>query len=102
MFDLAAGSGSDMRKILTIFDKEKVQGVQMSPGASATGPPGQPASGPVPAFPHPRRWWILIALCLSLMVMGVDTTVLSVALPVLTQALGASTTDLQWIADSYV
>lgn len=74
----------------------------MSHGASATGSPGKPASGLVPSSPHPQRWWILGALCLSVMVLSIDTTVLSVALPVLTQALGATTTDLQWIADSYV
>jgi EmrB/QacA subfamily drug resistance transporter len=51
---------------------------------------------------HPQRWWILGALSLSLMVLGVDTTVLTVAVPVLTQDLAASTTDLQWILDSYI
>ncbi len=55
-----------------------------------------------PAFTgHPRRWWILGALSLCVMVIGLDLTVLSVALPVLVRDLHATTTDLQWIMDSY-
>jgi EmrB/QacA subfamily drug resistance transporter len=51
---------------------------------------------------HPRRWWILGALSLSLMVIGLDLTVLGVALPVLVTDLNATTTELQWIMDSYI
>jgi EmrB/QacA subfamily drug resistance transporter len=51
---------------------------------------------------HPKRWWILGALSLSVMVAGLDLTVLSVALPVLVARLQATTTDLQWITDSYI
>jgi EmrB/QacA subfamily drug resistance transporter len=74
----------------------------MNPHVSALGPVGNPESEPAPSRQHPRRWWILGALSLSLMVLGLDTTVLTVALPVLTQKLGATTTDLQWIMDSYI
>jgi EmrB/QacA subfamily drug resistance transporter len=49
-----------------------------------------------------RRWWGLLVLSLSLVVIGLDTTVLNVALPTLATDLGASTGDLQWIVDSYV
>jgi MFS family permease len=41
-------------------------------------------------------------LSLSLMVIGLDLTVLSVALPVLVTDLKATTTQLQWIMDSYI
>jgi len=51
---------------------------------------------------HPRRWWILGALSLCVMVIGLDLTVLSVALPVLVQHLKSTTTQLQWIMDSYI
>jgi EmrB/QacA subfamily drug resistance transporter len=51
---------------------------------------------------HPRRWWILGALCLSLLVVGLDVTVLNVALTRIATALSASTTQLQWIVNSYV
>ena len=40
-------------------------------------------------------------MCLSLMVIGVDNTILNVALPTLVRDLGATTSQLQWIVDSY-
>jgi len=39
---------------------------------------------------HPRRWLILIVLCLSTLVLVLDNGVLNVAIPVLTEDLGAS------------
>jgi EmrB/QacA subfamily drug resistance transporter len=48
-----------------------------------------------------RRWWALAALALSALVVGLDLTVLNLALPTLATALHASTSDLQWIVDSY-
>ncbi|MDQ4090590.1 MAG: MFS transporter [Actinomycetota bacterium] len=50
---------------------------------------------------HARRWWTLAVMCLSLMVIGVDNTILNVALPTLVRDLDASTSQLQWIVDSY-
>jgi EmrB/QacA subfamily drug resistance transporter len=49
-----------------------------------------------------RRWWGLAALALSSLVIGLDTTVLNVALSTLARELSASTSQLQWIADSYL
>ena len=48
-----------------------------------------------------RRWWVLAALAVALLTIGLDVTVLNVALPTLATALDASTSDLQWIAGSY-
>jgi len=48
-----------------------------------------------------RRWLVLIALALSVLVVGIDLTVLNVALPTIGPDLHASTSDLQWFADSY-
>jgi len=48
-----------------------------------------------------RRWWTLAVMCLSLMVIGVDNTILNVALPTLVRDLGATTSQLQWIVDAY-
>jgi EmrB/QacA subfamily drug resistance transporter len=57
-------------------------------------------------FEHPegyeRRWWILGVLCLSLLVIGLDNTILNVALPTLVRDLHATDSQLQWIVDSYV
>src|SRR4249919_164812 len=50
---------------------------------------------------YERRWWILAVLCLSLLVIGLDNTILNVALPTLVRDLHASTSQLQWIVDSY-
>src|SRR3954453_5974222 len=49
-----------------------------------------------------RRWWTLSVLCLSLLIVGIDTSILNVALPTLVREVGASTSQLQWIGDSYV
>ncbi len=57
---------------------------------------------PLPAPTHRRRWWTLAVLCLTLVVISVDTTIVNVALPTIQADLGASTSDLQWIVDAYV
>jgi EmrB/QacA subfamily drug resistance transporter len=54
------------------------------------------------AQPDPRRWWTLVVLCLSLLVIGLDNTILNVALPTLGRDLGASASQLQWIVDAYM
>ncbi|MGX1158489.1 EmrB/QacA subfamily drug resistance transporter [Streptomyces albogriseolus] len=68
---------------------------------------------PMPSVTHPvtapprtgdppaRRWLTLAVVSVSMLVVGLDTTVLNVALPTLVGELGASTSQLQWIVDSY-
>ncbi|MFF3844303.1 MFS transporter [Streptomyces sp. NPDC002328] len=51
---------------------------------------------------NPRRWWILVVLCLSTLVLIVDSMALTVAVPSMTEELGASAQDTQWILDSYI
>ncbi len=48
-----------------------------------------------------RRWWALGALGLAVLTVGIDGTVLSVALPTLAKALHASESDLQWFSSGY-
>ncbi|WP_041562985.1 MFS transporter [Nocardia brasiliensis] len=50
----------------------------------------------------PRRWWILGVLCLSLLVLMLDGTVLNLAIPSLIRELNATPSDIQWILDAYV
>ena len=50
----------------------------------------------------PRRWFALAVLCVSLLIVTLDNTVLNVALPTLVDKLHASSSDLQWIVDAYV
>jgi EmrB/QacA subfamily drug resistance transporter len=73
-----------------------------------------PATRPVSAAPgagsqantlwpdgHPRRRQILLVLCLSLLVVVIDNTILNTALPTLARVLHAGTSSLQWITDAY-
>ncbi|MGO9873161.1 MAG: MFS transporter [Acidimicrobiia bacterium] len=48
-----------------------------------------------------QRWWILAVLCLSLLVIIVDNSILNVALPRLQEDLNATFSQLQWMVDSY-
>jgi DHA2 family multidrug resistance protein-like MFS transporter len=48
------------------------------------------------------RWYALAALALSTLAIGLDTTILSVALPTLSRDLHASTGDLQWFTNAYL
>jgi EmrB/QacA subfamily drug resistance transporter len=50
---------------------------------------------------HRRRWLILAVLCLSLLIVVVDNTIVNVALPTLSEELDASVADLQWVVDAY-
>ncbi|WP_084546711.1 DHA2 family efflux MFS transporter permease subunit [Glycomyces arizonensis] len=49
-----------------------------------------------------RRWWAMLALLLGVLVVGLDVTILNVALPTLAVDLDASTADLQWIVDAFI
>ena len=48
------------------------------------------------------RWWALGGLTLAVLAVGLDGTVLSVALPTLARALRASESDLQWFSSGYL
>ncbi len=49
-----------------------------------------------------RKWWALGALTLAVLAVGLDATILSVAVPTLAKALNASESDLQWFASGYL
>src|SRR6516162_4533418 len=50
---------------------------------------------------YARRWATLGVLCLSLLVIVVDSSIVNVALPTLVRQLHASTSSLQWVTDAY-
>lgn len=50
---------------------------------------------------HPQRWLILGVICLAQLTVLLDNTVLSVAIPTLTEDLDASTADIQWMINAY-
>ncbi len=59
-----------------------------------------------PEVVYRRRWLTLLVLCISLIVITLDNTILNVAIPTLARSsarggLGATSSELQWIVDSY-
>jgi EmrB/QacA subfamily drug resistance transporter len=59
---------------------------------------------PAALLPAPARfrWLTLAVLCVSLLVVSLDNTILTVALPTIERVLHASSSQLQWIVDAYV
>jgi EmrB/QacA subfamily drug resistance transporter len=49
-----------------------------------------------------QRWIALIFMGVALLIISLDNTVLNLALPEISNALGSSTSQLQWIVDAYV
>ena len=50
---------------------------------------------------HHKRWMILAVLCVSVLLVTVDNTIVNVALPSVGRQLHASTSALQWVVDAY-
>ena len=76
-------------------------------GLAVATPPssgGRHAAPPAPLTPPPadgRRWWALGAIGISVLLVGIDNTIVNVALPTFGRELDASTSQLQWIVDAY-
>jgi EmrB/QacA subfamily drug resistance transporter len=51
---------------------------------------------------YERRWKMLAVLSLSMMIIGLDNTIVNVALPTLQSHFAATSSDLQWIVDAYL
>jgi EmrB/QacA subfamily drug resistance transporter len=50
----------------------------------------------------PRRWFVLAVMSVGTLIVFLDTTVMNTALPNISTELRASTSNLQWVLDSYV
>jgi EmrB/QacA subfamily drug resistance transporter len=48
-----------------------------------------------------RKWWTLATVCLGILMLLLDITIVNVALPSIADDLGASFSDLQWTIDAY-
>ncbi len=70
-----------------------------TPSVMLDGPPGP--SFPPPVLRRRNRRVILAVLCISLLIVSLDNTILNVALPVIVRTLHASSSSLQWIVDAY-
>jgi len=73
----------------------------LAPPVSTTSPRTQPLPAAAATKAYARRWYTLGVLCLSLLVIVVDSTIVNVALPTFTRDLHASASGLQWIVDAY-
>ena len=51
---------------------------------------------------YAKRWWTLAVLGLSLLIIGIDNTILNVAIPTLQREFDASASELQWMVDAYI
>ena len=65
-------------------------------------PDPNPAPQTVDPLVYERRWKMLGVLSLSLLIIGLDNTVLNVALPTLQSRFEAPPSTLEWIVDSYL
>jgi EmrB/QacA subfamily drug resistance transporter len=73
-----------------------------APTGSVDGPPTPTATAAdIDERVHARRWATLAVLCLSLLIIVMDNTILNVAIPSLIKDLGASNSEIQWIIDAY-
>jgi EmrB/QacA subfamily drug resistance transporter len=50
---------------------------------------------------YKQRWWVLASLAFGILAIGLDMTILNLALPILAQDLHATTAELQWFANGY-
>lgn len=66
----------------------------VAPGATSNGVSSSDGHGQ-------RRWLVLAVLCVSLLVVSLDNTILNVALPTIVRSMNATSSDLQWIVDAY-
>jgi EmrB/QacA subfamily drug resistance transporter len=48
-----------------------------------------------------RKWWTLATVCLGILMLLLDITIVNVALPSIANDLGATFSDLQWTIDAY-
>ncbi|MCA6092981.1 MFS transporter [Streptomyces sp. SCA3-4] len=54
-----------------------------------------------PALSARRRWTVLAVCALSMFLVGLDTTIVNVGLPVIGDGLGVGTRSLEWVVDAY-
>ena len=67
-----------------------------SPAPAGSSPGGEPFEAP-----YRHRYAALAVLCVSILMVNLDNTILNVALPTLVRKLGATSSGLQWIVDAY-
>ncbi|MFI5530326.1 MFS transporter [Kitasatospora sp. NPDC051853] len=66
-----------------------------APAATSSAPP------PPPELDARRRWTVLAVCCLSLFLVGLDTTIVNIGLPAIGTGLDVSVHALAWTVDAY-
>ena len=51
---------------------------------------------------YDKRWLSLACICVSILIISLDNTVLNLALPSISRDLGSTSSQLQWMIDSYI
>lgn len=69
------------------------------PSAELHGSSAGPASAP--GAVGPRRWWILVILALTQLLVVLDGTIVNIALPQAQLELGLTDTERQWVVTAY-
>ena len=64
-------------------------------------PVGSARHTAVPSAPDPRRWWALGAVATGQLMIGIDLTIVNIALPSVQRSLGLSDPARQWVITSY-
>ncbi len=59
-------------------------------------------AAPARSASYRRRRWTLGVLSMSLLIIGLDNTILNVAIPTLQREFDATATSLQWMVDAYI
>lgn len=49
-----------------------------------------------------QRWWALMVLCLGVLMIVLDTTIVNVALPSIREDLNFTETSLVWVVNAYM
>ena len=55
-----------------------------------------------PTTRDPRRWLVLAVMSIGTLIVFLDGTLVNTALPNIATKLGATTSQLQWVVDSYI
>ncbi|CAH0122265.1 Antiseptic resistance protein [Paenibacillus sp. CECT 9249] len=50
---------------------------------------------------YQQRWWVLASLAFGILAVGLDMTILNLALPIMAQDMHATNAELQWFVDAY-
>src|ERR687898_746000 len=69
--------------------------------AASAAPEGRAAAPPAPASDR-DRWIALVVLCVGMLMIILDSTIVNVALPAIQEDLGFSQSALAWVVNGYL